>query len=204
MAQEHLLKLSRLEGLSDGIFAIAMTILVLDLRLPAGTSVTDLSLVLHHYVLQRLLIYMGSFIILGTLWIAINFQVGLLTRVNRLYLWTHVFYLMVICVVPFSASLLASYPENPSSILFYALNLILAYIGQYLIFSAACFFKLNGEGYTSELHVAVVRRLCIAPIFFVAAIILAHWNMRLAFLMLIAPTVIYIIPGKIDKFESNS
>lgn len=201
MPQGHLLKLSRLEGLTDGVFAIAMTILVLDLRLPSGVAPADLSRVLMHDVMQRLIIYMGSFVILGTLWVAMNFQLGLLDRVNRPYLWTNVFYLMVICVVPFSASLLAAYPANPDSILFYAVNLICASLGQYLIFETSCLFKLNGDRYSDNIRYAIIRRIWIAPLFCIAAIILAHWNMRLAFFTLIMPTLIYMVPGKVDKFD---
>src|SRR5579871_1824982 len=106
MAAAHLLKVSRLEGLTDGIFAIAMTILVLNLRVPVNLPDTKISLHIQSEIYTNLLIYIGTFIILGTHWIAMNFQWGLLELLNRIYLWVNMFYLMAICVVPFSANLL--------------------------------------------------------------------------------------------------
>src|SRR5665213_1213192 len=114
----RILKVTRLEALSDGIFAIAMTILVLDMRLPAGAVPPDQWHALITGVYFRLLIFIGSFIILGTLWIAMTFQMGLLERINRPYLWTQVFYLMGVCVVPFSSSFVAGHPNAPDSISF--------------------------------------------------------------------------------------
>src|SRR5579864_9283262 len=96
MNQTHLLKISRIEGLTDGVFAIAMTILVLDLRLPPNLQINNLFHVLQNQILFKLYIYIASFILLGTLWVAMNFQFGLLDRLNREYLWANIFYLMVV------------------------------------------------------------------------------------------------------------
>lgn len=200
---QHILKISRLEGLTDGVFAIAMTILVLDLRIPRGVLSADLGSVIGHDIMYRLFIYMGSFVILGTLWVAMNFQIGLLDHLNRPYLWAHVLYMMVICVVPFSASLMASYPNNPISITFYDINLLCASLCQLLIFKVSFYFNLNKSIYTKEIQRAVVQRILLAPIFYLLALIMTNWNTHIAFVLLIAPTLMYIIPGKIDKYEKE-
>jgi uncharacterized membrane protein len=199
----HLLKISRLEGLTDGIFAIAMTILVLDLRLPESAGTGDLLDILKNDVLLKLFIYAGSFVILGTLWVAMNFQLGLLERLNRQYLWTNVFYLMVICVVPFSASLIGSYPNSPTSISFYAINLLCASLGQLLTAQCSHTYNLNKEIYTPAIRHAVIRRIFVAPIFYIGSLVVAHWNTTAAAIMLVAPTVLYMIPGSVDRYESG-
>jgi uncharacterized membrane protein len=201
MIETHLLKVSRLEGLTDGVFAIAMTILVLDLRLPPHIENAQLMSTLINVIFFKLLIYIGSFIILGTLWVAMNFQLGLLERLNRLYLWTHIYYLMTICVIPFSASLLASFPKNPASISFYALNLLCAGFGQFLIFQCSGYFNLNKKNSTPAIRKAILKRLLLAPLFYISSLILAHWSVSGAFILLILPTLIYIKPGKVDQFE---
>ena len=203
MSAKHLLKISRLEGLTDGVFAIAMTILVLDLRLPAELGANTLIEILHRDVLLKLFIYAGSFIILGTLWVAMNFQLGLLDRLNRQYLWTNVFYLMVICVVPFSASLLGAYPHNPASISFYAVNLLCASAGQFLTAQCAHTYNLNNEVYTPAIRRAVVGRIFVAPVFYICSLIAAPWDTTVAALLLLAPTAIYMLPGHIDRYESR-
>lgn len=197
----RILKVSRLEGLTDGIFAIAMTILILELHLPSGISDKVLPLVLIHNVVFRLFIYIGSFIILGTLWIAMNFQLGLLAHVTRPYLWANVFYLMVICVVPFSASLVGSYPNHPASIIFFACNLMFASLMQFITAESAHKRHLNNESYVPEMRRAILRRIFVGPIFYVAGILLAYWSPTFAFILLICPPLIYLAPGKIDTFD---
>lgn len=204
MPAAHLLKVSRLEGLTDGIFAIAMTIIVLNLHVPQNLSNDMISPLIQEEIYSNLFIYIGTFIILGTHWIAMNFQWGLLERLNRIYLWTNMFYLMTICVIPFSANLLGAYRYNIHSINFYAANLLCASLGQFLILQCAHFFKLFKDIYTPSIYRAAMLRILVAPLFYVSALILAHWSIRGAFMMLVAPTLIYMIPGRIDRYEGIS
>lgn len=197
----HLLKLSRFEALTDGIFAIAMTILVLDIRLPKGLDETTLKLLLNSEIMHEVFIYMGSFAILGTQWIAMNFQQGFLDHINRPYLWANIFYLMTICIIPFSASLLAEYTRSYVSVMFYACNLIAANFGQWLTWKTSHHFKLNNETATTYARVVVSQRIYLAPVFYFASLIIAYWSIGLAFLALIAPPLIYIIPGRVDKVD---
>lgn len=199
----HMLKVSRLEGLTDGIFAIAMTIMVLNLHVPTNLSDDKISPLIHGEAYTNLFIYAGSFIILGTHWIAMNFQFGLLEKLNRVYLWTTIYYLMTICIVPFSANLLGAYRYNIHSIHFYAMNLLFACLGQFLTLQCGHYFKLYKNFYRFEIYRATLLRILVAPIFYISAIALAHWSTRAAFIVLIAPTLIYIIPGRIDRFESQ-
>jgi uncharacterized membrane protein len=204
MESVHLLKISRLEGLTDGIFAVAMTILVLDLHLPTHHLMTgNLLPLLQSDILIKLGTYIGSFIILGTLWVSMNFQLGLVEHLNRPYLWTNIFYLMVICVVPFSASLLSAFPHHPVSITFYALNLLCASLGQFIVSQCSHYYHLNKPIYTLAIRNAVLRRIGVAPVFYLASLFLAHWNTGLAFILLIAPTAIYMKPGRVDQYESG-
>ncbi|HVE43917.1 MAG TPA: TMEM175 family protein [Gammaproteobacteria bacterium] len=201
MASEHLLKLSRLASLSDGVFAIAMTIIILNLHVPMHLPDQNLQFLLHDEIYANLFIYIGTFIILGTHWIAMNFQWGLLVRLNRPYLWANIFYLMVICVIPFSANLLGVYRHSVESIYFYAVNLLCSSLGQLLILCSAYYFNLNKSTCTPAIYRAALLRILVAPIFYVSSLILAHWTTEGCFILLVLPTLIYMIPGKIDKYE---
>lgn len=201
MPTHHLLKVSRFECLTDGIFAIAMTIMVLNLHVPTHPT-TSFSPLIQRDIFLNLFIYIGSFIILGTHWIAMNFQWGLLERLNRVYLWTNMFYLMIICIVPFSANLLGAYPSNTFSIHFYAINLMCCSLGQLLSLQCAHLFKLfKTDIVSSGIHRAATLRILLAPLFYICSLISAHWNVTLAFVLLVAPTLIYMIPGRIDRYE---
>src|SRR3990167_2587906 len=176
MSSFHVLKVSRLEGLTDGIFAIAMTIMILNLHVPDQASITDVDPIVNASLVSTLFIYVGSFIILGTHWIAMNFQLGLLDHLNRPYLWTNMFYLMVICVIPFSANFLGKFPYNVHSIEFYAGNLLCGSLGQFVVMQTAHYFKLNKDKYTSAIRRAALQRMMVAPPFYIASIAVAHWN----------------------------
>lgn len=197
-----ILKISRLEGLIEGVFAIAMTILVLDLKINSGIESANISQFLLSNVAYNLFVYIGSFIILGTLWVAINFQQGLLAQLNRPYLWANIFYLMTICVVPFSASLVASYPNSQASISFFAINLLCTSLGQLLTTETAHHYNLYKWFYDRQIRIAITKRVFLAPIFYILSLLVAFWNTHLAFIILVLPILIYIKPGSIDKYSN--
>ncbi len=203
MATLHLLKISRLESLTDGIFAIAMTIMVLNLHVPPDMKTLDVLPLIQRDLYNNLIIYFGSFFILGTHWIAMNFQWGLLDRVNRTYLWANMIYLMFVCIIPFSASLLGEYPHSRESVYFYAANLFGASLMQLFVLETAHYYGLFKSVYTNKFRYAAIRRVLVAPCFYVMAIIFTHYSVHGAFALLVAPTLIYIIPGQIDKFEQH-
>ena len=203
MVNERILKVSRLEGLSDGVFAIAMTLLVLDLKLPNGLNAGHMAQFLETNIVEKLFVYAGSFIILGTLWVATNFQIGFIRKLSRPYLWAHIFYLMIVCIVPFSANLLASFPQNKASIVFYALNLLYVSIMHFIIVETAWYCNLNKSGFNAAIHAALLKRIAFAPIFYLTAMITANWSTRIAFIVLLIPTIGYMIPGRVDRFDKN-
>lgn len=102
----------RLAALSDGIFAVAMTLLVLDLRLPAGRAIRNEHDLWRALVVlsPRLLIYMLTFTTLGIFWVGQQTQLNYLARSDRSLSWIHIAFLFCVSVTPFSTTLLAEYP----------------------------------------------------------------------------------------------
>jgi uncharacterized membrane protein len=119
--------LDRLAGLSDGIFAVGMTLLVLGLSVPtlrAGASEGDL----WHALLElspNVLVYTMSFMTLGIFWVGQGTQLSLLARSNRHYSWLQLAFLLSVTLVPFSTALLARYPTLRVALLEYWLNIVL-------------------------------------------------------------------------------
>ena len=101
----------RLAALSDGIFAVAMTLLVLDLKVPATEAVhreRDLGRVLLA-LSPRLLVYLMSFLTLGIFWMGQQTQLNHLARSDRSLSWIHLAFLFAVSLTPFSTSFLAEY-----------------------------------------------------------------------------------------------
>jgi len=111
----------RLEFLFDGIFAIAMTILVLELKVPELTdrhSVAELWRALAHHA-PTFASYLLSFLMLGILWYRHNQQYRQIEVITRGMLVLHLVELAAAAFFPFCAALLGRYPTNRLSAVFY-------------------------------------------------------------------------------------
>ena len=119
--------LDRLAGLSDGIFAVGMTLLVLGLSVPtlrAGAGEGDLWRALLE-LSPNALVYTMSFMTLGIFWVGQGTQLNLLARSNRHYSWLQLAFLLSVTLVPFSTALLARYPTLRVALVEYWLNIVL-------------------------------------------------------------------------------
>src|SRR6266487_4343789 len=121
--------LERLTALSDGLFAVAMTLLVLDLRVPVNTAGSAFS---EHRLWEALLrlgpsfaAYLLSFTMLGTFWLAQHTLLTILGRCDRTLTWIHLGFLFVVSLLPFSAALLAHYVHLRLAVGAYWLNILL-------------------------------------------------------------------------------
>ena len=121
--------LDRLTSLSDGVFAVAMTLLVLDLRVPVGLAASRAS---EHGLWDALLrlgpsfaAYLLSFTMLGTFWLAQHTLLGIFGRCDRTMTWIHLGFLFVVTLLPFSAALLAHYVHLRLAVGAYWLNILL-------------------------------------------------------------------------------
>ena len=123
----------RLAALSDGIFAVAMTLLVLDLRAPAVESIHSERDLLHGLIViaPRLLMYLMSFLTLGIFWIGQQTQLNYLERSERSLTWMHILFLATIAIMPFSTSLLAEFMAYRTALVVYWLNILLPGLALY-------------------------------------------------------------------------
>ena len=118
--------LDRLGGISDGIFAVGMTLLVLGLSVPtlgAGATEGDLWQALLRLG-PNVLVYAMSFMTLGIFWVGQGTQLGLLARSDRNYTWLQLLFLLAVTLVPFSTALLARFPGFRLALVEYWLNIV--------------------------------------------------------------------------------
>src|SRR3984885_4061633 len=116
----------RLAALSDGLFAVAMTLLVLDLKVPASQAIrTDQALLAALGDLApRLVIYLMSFLTLGIFWVGQQTQLSHFARSNRHLTWIHLAFLFAISLTPFSTALMAEFTTLRTALLVYWLNIL--------------------------------------------------------------------------------
>jgi uncharacterized membrane protein len=116
----------RLWALSDGLFAVAMTLLVLDLKVPVGHTIeTDQALLAAlRDLAPRLIVYLMSFLTLGIFWVGQQTQLSQLARSDRHLTWIHLVFLFAISLMPFSTSLMAEFITLRTALLVYWLNIL--------------------------------------------------------------------------------
>src|SRR5450755_15556 len=167
--------LDRLAALSDGVFAVAMTLLVLDLKAPLVPSRAQRPLwsgggggsehvLLHgllHDVAPRLLPYAMSFLTLGTFWVGQQTQLDSFTGSNRALTWIHLTFLLAVTLMPFSTGLLAQDTTYRLSMAVYWMNLF--GLGVVLLISLRYADRagLISDQTTPDMRAALKRRIVV-------------------------------------------
>jgi uncharacterized membrane protein len=156
--------IERLAALSDGIFAVAMTLLVLDLHVPASEVIHgqgDLWRTLAGAVPQ-FISYVMSFMTLGIFWNGQQAQLNSFTRSDRHLSWIHIAFLFAVSIMPFSTRLLAGFIAYRSVLIVYWGNILLLGLVLYGSWRYAIRAGLLRENVTRDRQCAVERRILVA------------------------------------------
>src|SRR5579864_1675525 len=123
----------RLENFSDGVFAIAVTLLILSVKIPDVKNFND------HQLLQaliqtipQLVTFAFSFLVIGIFWVAHHRIFSMARLVDNKLLWLNIFYLMFVAVMPYPAALLAENPYLTTGILVYTTTLFIIAMMQFM------------------------------------------------------------------------
>jgi uncharacterized membrane protein len=191
---------ARLEAFSDGVIAVAITLLVLQIAVPSDLHGHSLAHALlanwSHYAA-----YVVSFMTIGIIWINHHAMISRLSRVDHTIMVLNLFLLMTIAVLPFATDLIATYLRQPSG----RSTAACIYPACFLIMSAA-FVTLNGHILLRKEHLLGKRvtlqerrqtlRLGAAGMIpYVAAVGLAFVSAYLTLAICAAVAVYYAMPA---------
>jgi uncharacterized membrane protein len=156
--------IERLAALSDGLFAVAMTLLVLDLKVPAAEAIRSDKALLAALcdLVPRLVIYLMSFLTLGIFWVGQQTQLNHLARSDRHLTWIHLGFLFAISLMPFSTSLMAEFIAFPTALLVYWLNVFVLGAMLFASWRYAMHARLVRVEVTPVIDRSVERRIVIA------------------------------------------
>ena len=117
---------NRIEALVDGIFAVAMTLLVLDIKSPLNLSFdTNDNLIRYLLTLEHsFAMYAISFVVLAIFWIAHHILFHYVRHVDRRLLWFNMAFLLLVTFVPFTTDLLGDHGHLTLPVVVYGVNLI--------------------------------------------------------------------------------
>ena len=156
--------LERLAALSDGIFAVAMTLLVLDLHVPASELIHSQGQLWHTLTeaAPQLISYVLSFMTLGIFWNGQQAQLNSFKRSDRHLSWIHIAFLFAVSIMPFSTRLLAEFIAYRSILIAYWANILLLGAVLYISWRYAAHAGLMRENVTYAKQCAVERRIVVA------------------------------------------
>jgi len=179
----------RLEAFSDGVVAILITIMVLELRVPHGS---DLAAILP--VIPKLLSYLLSFVILGIYWNNHHHLLQAAQRVSGPVLWANLHLLFWLSLIPVGTAWLGENASAPWPVALYGAVLLLAAIAYF--FLAQALIACNGRN--SALAEALGRDVKgkLSVVAYLAAIPLAFLHTWLAYGIYVSVAIIWLIPDR--------
>jgi len=191
----------RLSALSDGVFAIAMTLLVLTIEIPSAEVVSRGNISHLLFALwPRFLSFVISFVVLGVYWEGHHGQFHFIRRADQILIWLNMMFLMLISAVPFSAALLSRYGIQRTVVLFYGAHLVLVGAMQLAMWSHA---TGSAQLVHAELTPAEIRketwRVVTAPSIYVAAMLLSLVSTVMSIALFATAPLIYILPGLLHR-----
>ena len=195
--------LDRLTSLSDGVFAVAMTLLVLDLRVPVGLAASKAS---EHGLWDALLklgpsfaAYLLSFTMLGTFWLAQHTLLSIFDRCDRTLTWIHLGFLFVVSLLPFSAALLAHYVHLRLAVGAYWLNILL--LGVMLEWGARYGRKafLSDDAQAAARLTTFRRRILIAQTLYALAALICFVNTQASVIALAIVQLYFIVSPRLPR-----
>ena len=192
----------RIVGLADGIFAVAMTLLVLELHVPElgkHASEAELMSALGELV-PKILSYASGFVILGTLWIGHHYQFHYIRRSSRALLWINLSFLLVISSLPFFVALVGTYSSTHIACVLYGAASFLA-MTLLLIqwhYAAGPTRRLVADEVPPSVLAGLRNRVVMGMIGYGAGALLGAFVPLASLIVYVVTPLLYLLPARFD------
>jgi uncharacterized membrane protein len=174
------LGLNRIIFFSDAVFAIAITLLSLDLRLPTNAAAVHIFSDLIH-LLPKYQSYITSFAVIGLYWMSHHHYLRFIRRYDYTFVAINFGLLMCIASLPFATSVLDNYGDHRSAVAFYALSMAATGLMKTLLWCYAVRdYRLISQYLSPRRVRRLTRRVLIPPLVFFVSIGIAAFNPLLA------------------------
>jgi uncharacterized membrane protein len=158
---------SRIEALSDGVVAIAITLLVLELKVPEVMEHHSNEKMLEELLAlwPELMTYVITFLIAGAFWYLHHLTYHFIKHVNGVLVWINLLFLMFVSLLPFSAGLMSHLFVHPVSQFFYFGNLLAIALLLNVHWQYARWKKMTVEGQSTDIDRLSFRLALSAAVF---------------------------------------
>ncbi len=194
----------RIQALADGIFAVAMTLLVLELRVPdLGPQASDARLLSAlGSLVPKVFSWASGFVILGTFWIGHHYQFQYIRRLNRVILWINLVFLLTISFLPFVVALISTYGAMRVACILYGVTLVVAMaclLVQWL-YATVPSRRLVGQSLPPQVFAGLRNRVLMGMIGYGAGVLLALVAPRASLICYATTPLLYLLPSRFDRY----
>ena len=198
---------NRIEALSDGIFAIVMTLLILELHVPklAATAANVEVTAALFGLWPKFVSYLVAFVSLGIFWIAHHIMYHAIHRADRMLLWLNIVFFMFVSLPPFSTGVLNAFPRALIAPYLFGANLAL--VGWLLFFQ---WIYVNSQPsmlatfVTHEYRVTVKSRMLAVPIATTLTAFVCFWSSGISVAIYLLLLPLYMLPSSMAPHEQES
>lgn len=192
-----------MEAFSDGVFAIVVTLLVLELRvpsLPENFSTQDVLKELLH-LSPKFFSFAMSFVIVAIFWVNHHQFFHSLEKTDRAMLWYNNLLLFWLSFVPFPTAFIGEHPVSMIPVMLYGAVLFLAGVSFNLMLRHAVKANLFHKSVSDEVLKQSIKRGVIGPVIYFVSVISAFISVYISLAIFLLVPVIYFIPQKIVRLE---
>lgn len=196
---------SRIEAFSDGVFAIVVTLLVLELKvphLPENYTIQDVLKELLH-LSPKFISFALSFLVIAIFWVNHHQMFHSLKRTDRTLLWLNNNLLFWLSFIPFPTAFIGEYPISTVPVMVYGFVLFMAGVSFNLILRHAIKCDLFEESISKEVLRQSIKKGVYGPIVYLISILAAPISVYISLFIFIMVPIIYFIPQKIVRIDSE-
>ena len=198
---------SRIEAFSDGVFAIIITLLVLEIHVPQVQG-KDVSVALARSLLAlapKFLAYIISFLLVCVWWVAHHHLFQVLKRSDRGLLWLNSLFLLWLAFLPFPTALMGDYPGERIAVMSFGVVSTLAGISfTFMRYYAFYLAKLVDESIDRRLLNSAMLKSTLNPVLHSIAVLLAFVDTRLSIALYIILPLMFFIPSKLERYVHSA
>jgi uncharacterized membrane protein len=181
---------NRLEAFSDGVIAIIVTIMVLELRAPSQPTLAAL-----WKVAPVFLSYGLSFLVVAIMWVNHHHLIHAVRQVSARLLWSNLYLLFWMSLVPFVTDYLGKNYREPLAVALYGLDLVLCSSAFYLLRIILVEQDRHDSG-LSEYHASIQRKNAFSGALYLLSVPLAYVSIYASFFVFALIPALYFLPEK--------
>ena len=199
----------RLEAFSDGVFAIAITLLILEIKVPSKEMLEHERL--SNYLLRQwpeYFAYIFSFVIIGIYWANHQHLFRLFRKSDHVFNLLNIFFLMTIAFLPYPTGIFGEYitdkKQIETAVLFYSVGIFLPALAWLLMWLYGSANKRLLDHRLKESFInGLTRKFILSNLLYIIAILLALWNPFASITLNVGLTLLYLIPPPSPQYHSQ-